>query len=140
MKCSMKNVKLTEEENNFKHSLKKCFDNFQFLEHEKNNDKETKEKSIFDVLSDGIYLLTMFVLIVFLFPFFVYIYLNLFYEKKTVIENNEKLFDEKEPEEDNLQNIDFISIIAPDKKAEIRRLSESNANNEIITIGPVDKA
>ena len=56
-----------------------CFSNFQFLEHEKNNDKETEEKSIFDVLCDMIYLLTMFVLIMILFPIFVYIYLNLFY-------------------------------------------------------------
>jgi hypothetical protein len=77
---------LTEQKNNFNHSLKKCFDNFQFFEHEKNNDKETEEKSIFDFLSDGIYLLTMFFLIIFLFPFFVYIYLNLFYEKKPTVE------------------------------------------------------
>jgi hypothetical protein len=106
---------LIEQRNNFNHSLKKCFYDFQFPEYGKSNDKETG-KSISAVLSDGVYLVTMFVLIMFLFPFFVYIYLNLFYEKKTVIENNEKLFDEKEPEEDNLQNIDFISIIAPGKK------------------------
>ena len=122
---------LTEEENNFKHSLKKCFDNFQFLEHEKNNDKETKEKSIFDVLSDGIYLLTMFVLIAFLFPFFVYIYLNLFYEKKTVIENNE-------PEED-LQEIHLIPVMSPDKTADVDNSFESNFNYEHVSIGSTNQ-
>ena len=73
---------LIAQRNNFNHSLKKCIDNFQFLEHEKNNDQETEENSILYILSDGFYLVTMFVLIIFLFPFFVYIYLNLFYEKR----------------------------------------------------------
>jgi Leucine-rich repeat (LRR) protein len=78
---------LIEQENNFNHSLKKCFNSFHFLKHEKNNDKET-EKSILYVLSDGFYLVTMFVLIGFLFPFFVYIYLDLFYETKALFERN----------------------------------------------------
>jgi hypothetical protein len=56
---------LIAQRNNFNHSLKKCFHNFQFIGYEKGSVKETKDKSIADVLSDGIYLLTMFFLIVF---------------------------------------------------------------------------
>ncbi len=129
---------LISQENNFNHSLKKCFISLRFLDDFKSNGQETEENSIFYVLSDGIFLSIMFVLIMFLFPFFVYIYLNLFYGKKPTVENNESLrFAEKEPEED-LQNIHVISIISSDKPIDIGKLSESNVNNEIITIGPVD--
>ena len=100
---TLQEIEITAQRNNFNHSLKKCFHNFQFIGHEKESVKETKDKSIVDVLSDGIYLLTMFVLIVFLLPFFVYIYLNLFHEIKTLTEKIETYFPEYEPGED-LQN------------------------------------
>jgi hypothetical protein len=119
--------------NNFNHSLKKCFNDFQFLEHEKNNYKE-KEKSIFDVFSDGVYLVTMFVLIAFLFPFFIFLYLNLFNEKKTPMENEEKYFPQNEPEVD-LPNIHVTSLITTDKLVYFDPLSETNFNYEHVVIG-----
>jgi hypothetical protein len=100
---------LNKQNNNFNHSFKKCFDNFKFFEHEKDNDKESEEKSILYVLSDGIYLLTMFALIMFLFPFFVYVYLNLFYEKKTVIDIIKTNIAENENEK-SCQQILLISM------------------------------
>ena len=99
---------LTVQENNFNHSLKICFDNFQFIGYEKESDKETKDKSIANILSDGIYLLTMFVLIMYLFPFFVYVYLNIFHEKNTFTENNDKFSPQKVPED--LHEIQSISV------------------------------
>jgi len=99
---------LIAQRNNFNHSLRKCFHNFQFKGYEKESVKETKDKSIADVLSDGIYLLTMFFLIIYLFPFFVYVYLNLFHEKKTFTENNDIFSPQKVPE--NLHEIQSISV------------------------------
>ncbi len=75
-KCT---YKIMEKKNNFNHSLKSCFQNLQFID--KNDDKETENLKL-NVFNDGLYLLTMALLILFLLPFFVYVYLNLFYEPK----------------------------------------------------------
>jgi Leucine-rich repeat (LRR) protein len=76
--------------NDFNHSFKKCFNNFQFLEHEKNNNKET-ENSTLNVLKNGIYLLTMIILILFFLPFSVFIITDLFYEVETSFKINKNL-------------------------------------------------
>jgi hypothetical protein len=120
---------LIAQRNNFNHSLKKCFKSFQFIGYEKNNGKESKERSIVDVLSDGTYLLTMFGLILFLFPFFVVVYFNIFNEKNTLIKSIHTNLPENELEE-GLQEILLIDIISPGKTAHINKSFETNFNDE----------
>jgi len=55
---------LIAQRNNFNHSLKKCFHNFQFIGYEKEPNIEKSKKSILLVLENGIYLCTMFLLFI----------------------------------------------------------------------------
>jgi len=114
---------LTEQRNNFNHSFKKCFKSFQFIGYEKESFKEISNNLILDVLSNGLYLVTMLVLIMYLFPFFLYIYLNLLNEKKDFIANSEKPFAENQRKED-LQHIHLVSEIPIDNSEDITKSSE----------------
>jgi hypothetical protein len=118
--------------------LKKCFNSFKLVDYQKNNGKETV-KSVLNVLSDGIYLLTMFALIMFLLPFFVYVYLNLFYKKNNVIENMGTFPPQNEPEED-LQEIHLIALISPNKTASVDNSFESNFKVKQVIICSRDEA
>jgi hypothetical protein len=79
---------LIEQRNNFNHSIKQCFHSFQFLK--KNNHQET-EISTLNVLKNGIYLLTMIILILFFLPFSVYILIDLFHEEESAFKINKNI-------------------------------------------------
>ena len=69
---------LISQNNNFNHSNRKCLSDFQFVDAERLEENGIRNL-IVEVLGNGFYLITMLALILFLFPFVLIVYLNIFY-------------------------------------------------------------
>jgi hypothetical protein len=81
---------LIDQKNNFNHSYQKCFSHFRFMDSVNSTEFEIRN-SIVRVFSNGIYLMTMLILILFFLPFVFVIYLSLFTVKSKIIENNKAI-------------------------------------------------
>ena len=119
---------LIQTKNNFNHSLRKCFNNFQIIDIGNSDENEVKQKElIIKILSNGVFILTLILLLLLFVPIFTIVYFHTIKWKYSLAENEQNNLENDLNSEKSL-GVDLVNPIFDEVEniIEITNMKESN--------------